>query len=304
MKHELFYYQLDLKQPISIQKKKLTSREGFLLKLDHEDGSIGYGDICPLPSLSRESLKQVYDQLKQVDFSSFDHHRLFPSVVFGIQSAMKPIITKPFSMTYSFLCSGSFDKILSQIKTTQAHSLKIKVSGLTNTETAQVLQAAVQRHKKIRIDGNQKWSYEEALDLLNLFSCKDFEYIEEPCLTKQESLKLASSTGFPIALDESICEIQPFDLPFIQKIIFKPTVYPFFSWMKNKPIVYSSSFESGLGLYHILLRSQKHSREIPGIDTYKYLKEDVLIECLSFNDSTVTINPPILNINRLTPVRF
>ena len=53
---DVYRYSLPLVQPLQFKGLMLREREGLLLKLTADDGSIGWGEAAPLPGFSGESL--------------------------------------------------------------------------------------------------------------------------------------------------------------------------------------------------------------------------------------------------------
>lgn len=224
----LFKYQL----PLSYFMEK---REGLLIKIEDEKGQIAWGETAPLPGYSKESFNQALTQLQETkalllgkEFTSLPSFlsSLFPSVSFGLQSALShlldPVETKTFSL--SGLLQGTSDQVLQKATLLKAQgfkSAKLKVKNLPLSEAIE-LAKELKKDFLLRIDANCAWSLQEGLDFLKHFGKEDFDYFEEP-LKNPNDLK-----EFPsyFALDESL---QPqdlghlMDLPLLKAFVLKPS---------------------------------------------------------------------------------
>lgn len=88
--------------------------------------------------------------------------------------------------------------------------LKLKVGRLpveADAELVNQLGDTVSGRATIRLDANRSWSLEEARDFATLTSGVTLEYIEEPLRDFTQLAELYDSTGWPIALDESVAEV-------------------------------------------------------------------------------------------------
>ncbi|TKY49620.1 PHYLLO protein [Spatholobus suberectus] len=338
-------------------------REGFILSLVLEDGSVGYGEVAPI-DIHRESLVDAEYQLRflihvmeQVDIScflsllkgSFSYwiwHELgilpssiFPSVRCGLEMAilnaiadakgsnMLNILHPPINENNT--CERSLNvqicalidsngsptevaNVAAKLIEEGFSAIKLKVArGGDPIHDAALIQAV---RKKvgcqiiIRADANRSWTYEEAMKFSSLVKDCNLQYIEEPVQDEDDILKFCKESGLPVALDETIDNIQEnpmeklvkFTNPAIAAVVIKPSVVGGFEnaaliaqWahQMGKMAVVSAAFESSLSLsaytqfssyLEILsLSSFKVLDDMAaptvahGLGTYRWLKEDV-----------------------------
>ena len=116
---------------------------------------------------------------------------------------------------------------------------------------------------------------------------------------------------FPFALDESLADIplsQLTTFPQLTTLIIKPTVcsYPLkIIEQLGKQIILTGAFESGIGTAQIATFAKRRNLTSNplGLDTYRFLEEDVLHSRLDFSQGSLTLpNQFCLNPQYLTEV--
>lgn len=160
----------------------------------------------------------------------------------------------------------------------------------------------------IRVDANQKWTYEQAVEFASRVKSLRLEYIEEPVNSANDLIKFCEKSGLPVALDETIDNIKgdvipklhQFLHPGIVALVIKPSVVGGFEnaahiakWaqLHDKMAVISSTYESSVGLasyiqlaHYIDQQNSIVSRiknrgtcgaAAHGLGTYQWLREDV-----------------------------
>jgi O-succinylbenzoate synthase len=291
-------------------------RFGIFIELMDTLGNSGWGEIAPLPKWSQETLEEAIWQLQQKneeiknvnwEMSTLFHEllllKLFPSVLFGLESALLSLLN-PFKACWistSTLLMGSKDKILrmAQLKHNQGFvSAKIKVNQLSFSDAFEVINQLKDKFY-LRIDVNKAWKTEESLKFFSQFALDAFDYVEEPF---ENALDLFQFTH-PLAIDESypndLTLNQLENLLTLKAIIYKPTIQGGMTnclglekWAssRNIALVLSSSFESDIGLGYVALLSQRLSLKSPvGIGTFSYLTNSFAKNSLVFKNSEVWI---------------
>ncbi|XP_025816542.1 protein PHYLLO, chloroplastic isoform X5 [Panicum hallii] len=160
----------------------------------------------------------------------------------------------------------------------------------------------------IRVDANQKWTYEQAVEFGSRAKSLQLEYIEEPVSSLNDLIKFCGKSGLPVALDETIDNLKgdvipklhQFVHPGIVALVIKPSVVGGFEkaahiakWaqMHDKMAVISSAYESSVGLasyiqlaHYVDQQNSVVSRiknkdtcgvVAHGLGTYQWLREDV-----------------------------
>ncbi|XP_010551342.1 PREDICTED: protein PHYLLO, chloroplastic isoform X2 [Tarenaya hassleriana] len=204
-------------------------------------------------------------------------------------------------------------------------AIKLKVARRVDpVEDAVVLQEirrAVGNQIELRADANRRWTFEEAIKFgLSVKSC-NLKYIEEPVHNEDDLIRYCEESGLPVALDETLDDFQKFQQgrltkyvhPGIVAVVIKPSVVGGFEnaaliarWAQQhgKTAILSAAYESGLGLSAYILFSsyleqqnlkisaeQNNGMALPvahGLGTYRWLKEDVMIDNLGIFRSPYT----------------
>lgn len=310
--------------PYAILLTNGVLRSGVLIRITDEKGNIGWGDIAPLPKLSKETLEDAVKQLKQkqqdiidVDwayptcFEALSKLQLLPSVLFGLESSLLSLLA-PLSehvVPTSALLMGSPQEILqrAELRYHEGYtSAKLKVSNLTFKEAANVINQLKDQFR-LRIDVNRAWHTMESLQFFSQFPLDTFDYVEEPFTNPHDLAQFPH----PLAVDESFPQelslAQLEQIPTLKALIYKPTIQggmlgclPLSEWAAKRGIavVLSSSFESDLGLAQIASMAHRLSIKHPiGIGTYHYLEKFVCETPLKFSHSFVHI-PAHVNLHR------
>lgn len=274
-----------------------TIRRGLLVKLGEES----FGEIAPLPGWSKESLADALEELKS-------GRALSPSVQFGLESAYLSLTPPklPLSVPICPLLMGSAESILKEAGRRPEKIVKVKLSGLADGEAVDLLKELSKKFL-LRVDLNRKWSLARSLKFFSHFAPEDFDFIEEPCDCVSDLVHFP----FPLGVDESLRDTA-FDellkIPSLKALVFKPTLQGGVRVGKalaqvaakhNLDLIFSASFESGVGISQIALLA--HHLNIPlkpmGLDTYRYLKDDVLQKPLDFSESWLHLKKPLFEVD-------
>jgi len=283
--------------PYKVSLTNGTLSFGSLVKIVDEEGNVGWGDIAPLPSHSRETLEESVLQLNQKEqeivskewlestcLDELAELGLLPSALFGLESALFSILApiRKFTIPVSAFFMGSPQDILEQAELRYSEgytSAKLKVRHLSFTEAADIIHQLKDKFR-LRIDVNRAWKTFDSLQFFSQFALDAFDYVEEPF---QNPGDLAKFTH-PLAVDESF----PGDLtleqlesfPTLKALVYKPTLQggtlgclALREWVAKRGIslVLSSSFESYVG--HIQIANLAHRLQLSepiGIGTYHY----------------------------------
>src|SRR5690606_25827436 len=79
-------YALPLTEPVVWGGVAQTERRGILVRAETPFGSVGWGDACPLPGFSRETLAETRDALDRA--AAGDASALPPAAQFGLDLAL------------------------------------------------------------------------------------------------------------------------------------------------------------------------------------------------------------------------
>ncbi|OMO72203.1 Menaquinone biosynthesis protein MenD [Corchorus olitorius] len=284
-------------------------REGFILSLTLEDGSIGYGEVAPL-EICCENLLDVEEQLRflchvmkgaPIDYLLPMLRSSFSSWIWtnlGIPRAKEEENSEGLSSVRicALLDSGGTPEEVASIANALVEegftAIKIKVARRADpVEDAAVIKEVRKKvgfHIELRVDANRNWTYRQAIQFGCLVKDCNLQYIEEPVQDEDDIIRYCEESGLPVALDETIdnCPENPLDMlvkyshPGIVAVVIKPTVIGGFEkalmiarWAhrQGNMAVISAAFESGLALSTYILFSCY--LEMQNADTCKLMND-------------------------------
>lgn len=328
-----FPFALKLKTPFQNSLTTFTERKGLILKLTNELGNVGYGECSPLPGFSEEnleeaetSLKGTLEFLKQTEFENdFSIPSKLSSVKFAVEQAMLSLAFQRDSMYWirklglvnrtipvsTVLGFDSLENILSKIQEKIElgfDTFKIKVGRENPYDDFELLEAIRNTFGydiKLRLDANQKWSSDEAIEYLERFKDYIIEFVEEPCEFTCSTFRTVEESHIPIALDESIKSQQTAELYIkdckAEFLVIKPMIAGgIFSSLKiieaaqrvNKKIIISSAFESVVGKsVLVMLASLTNHNFAHGLDTSAFFEGDLCVDTHGINQAKFSFNP-------------
>ena len=349
---QVFRYRLPFKAPVELAGEAHAARNGFLLALHNEHGAIGWGEAAPLPGFSRESLQETWNglvrcarrlanqpppethaELEAAGLLEFLDAR---SVAFALETALlnlraategRPLCAflaeRPApAMRLNALLTGDDEGLLEKARGLAAagyRAAKLKVGRASIARDAalvKAVRAALDPGITLRLDANQAWDYDAALDFAGRVSGCAIEYIEEPLQNAYKLMQFAKNTGVPYALDETLVRInraldeggdalEPLDevLRGAAALVWKPSLvhYPNIGVAMQQRaaprarLVLSGAYESGVGTAALANYAAAYSGgEVPvGLDTYARLADDVLEARLPLSTGRV----PLAEVN-------
>jgi len=295
-------------------------REGIILRLTHESGKVGWGEIAPISWFGSETLEQALDFCRQLpaeitDETIFSIPDELPACQFGFESAREmggdKFITPNSSLFYSALLPAG-EAALNQWETLWQqgyHTFKWKIGVYAIADELEIFESLIHTlpaFSKLRLDANGGLSYEEAnLWLRTCDNLKvngeiplEIEFIEQPLPVEQFQgmLELSMIYETAIALDESVatlgqlaaCYQQGWRGIFVIKpgIVGSPSRLRKFCQQHKIDRVFSSVFETAIGRLAALQLAAELSRNNRavgfGIDHF-FEQEDTWLQSL-WND--------------------
>ena len=312
----LYGYKLPFTEPVTLKKSLLRHREGLLIRLTAQDGSVGWGEAAPLPGFSHETLEDATEQLREVASSPTgqevpgdwtDHADLTPSVRFGLELAAwnlhanssgkllpEPINNARETAAVNGLLSGTSEGLVEEAERMRVagyRAVKLKVGGRGVAEDVRLVREvgeALGDGVSLRLDANRAWDFGEALEFGRGLGGVRVEYVEEPLAEPGRLGELAGMWGPAVALDESLVEMEPENLTghrYARAVVLKPTLLGGISRTLRfaeearalgMKAVISSSYESGVGTGALVALAAAVGDEPVGLDTYRRLAEDVI----------------------------
>ena len=281
--------------------------------------------------LRNQPLPEAIEEMKAIHIDGIALAEYRPAVQWAVETALFTLKSNarqiPLARMLNRHCepeipvngflSGSLADIVSQAQTLLEQgyrAFKIKVGQCAledDIKRIQAVNAVIEGKALLRVDANRSWELPDAVEFIRRVGLSTIEYVEEPLKDLSRVGDFYQETFMPVALDESI---QALDLDRIQSmdgvdvLVLKPSVFGSFHkiWeiatrAKNRglSVVFSSAFESSYGLTVIAHLAACLTKNIPaGLDTAKFLKQDLLIDPLTFPHARISLDRyPLLNVN-------
>ena len=236
---ELYKLSISLKEPFTTSLGTEYSAENVLVKIITAEGIIGFGECSPYMPINGESqdtcfiVGQYFAQaLKGKDpLQIEDCIQLMDKIIYGNSSiksafdiALYDIASQHAGMPlYKFIGGennktiitdytvsvGDIDKMAAdavKIKEQGYPAIKVKLgkNGKTDVERMKAIRAAVGNEIPLRIDANQGWTVEEAIETLNALAPLNIQHCEEP-IARWNFMQLSrvkKESPIPIMADE------------------------------------------------------------------------------------------------------
>ncbi|XCI75540.1 MAG: o-succinylbenzoate synthase [Flavobacteriales bacterium] len=218
------------KRPAGTSRGVMFEKESYFITLEQE-GSSGLGECSLLRGLSVEDVpdyekklhwlcQHINDEKPQL----YEALITYPSIYFGLEQAFlslerdSPILFpsdftdgKAGILINGLIWMGSIDFMQNQLhqKISQDFAcIKLKIGALSFEEEYRLLKVVRQEYPKIelRVDANEAFSSDEALEKLSRLAAIGIHSIEQPIRVGQwETMAmLCRQTPLPIALDEEL----------------------------------------------------------------------------------------------------
>ena len=294
MKINIYPYLLHFKQPAGTSRGIYKTRQvWYLHAFDSNTGRHGYGECAPLPNLScddiinyEEVLKKHCQQVETTRILDYETLLDFPSMLFGLETAMQQLKTGSLQLWNSpfaegkagipingLIWMGNFEEMYQRIEEKMRagfRCIKVKIGAIDFDKELELLTHIRQYFGpdkiELRVDANGAFLPKDAPKKLKALSNFNIHSIEQPIKAGQwtEMAKLCNETPLPIALDEELIginrttdKIDLLDKIRPQYIILKPSLHGGIKgssdWIKlaqERGIGYwiTSALESNIGL--------------------------------------------------------
>jgi len=215
------------RQPACTSRGVYNERRSWLVKVN-DGNQLRIGECAPLPDLSCDALpadiyKKVLrgfcDQVEQTGEIPFEAMRDYPSMLFGLETALGSFQDTPFARgeegipINGLVWMGSYDEMLQRLEQKLEQGfrcVKLKVGAIDFDREMDLVKRIRERFShhevELRLDANGGFSPDEALYRLELLSQYAVHSIEQPIRQKQWALmaELCRDAPLPIALDEEL----------------------------------------------------------------------------------------------------
>jgi o-succinylbenzoate synthase len=192
----------------------VAARDLLLLRLEDEDGVVGYGEAAPFEPYDGIPLERVAEALA----AGADGNGAPPQARAAEEMARLDLearragrsLGEPGAEAIAVnrtLPAGPPEEVAAAaLRGARAgySCFKLKVGLPGDAERVAAVRRAIGPWPALRVDANGAWSVEEAVERLPEIAVHDIELVEQPCATLEELAEVRRTVGIPVAADESV----------------------------------------------------------------------------------------------------
>ena len=194
MKRDLFVLSLPFREPFVTATGVIGERRIILLRLEDDDGAVGYGEAAPFEPYDGVSVERVEavlrgrsrEELRQaeaaVEMALLDLDARREDRPVGEPGA----IAIPVNTT---LPAGPAEEVAARAKERLRDGyqcFKLKVGRDDDEERVAAVREAIGSWPALRLDANGAWTVDEAVERITALEANDLELVEQPCATLPE----------------------------------------------------------------------------------------------------------------------
>jgi L-Ala-D/L-Glu epimerase len=211
VKRSLLRLSIPLKRPFVTAGGVVSARELVLLRLEDDDGNVGYGEGAPLEPYDGVTLDEVVSALKngadgppqaraaselaELDLAARRDGRGLGEPGADAIPVNRTLPAGPPEETAQAAREGL----------RQGYScFKVKVGLPDDDERVAAVRSAIGSWPALRLDANGAWGPEQAVQRISRLEPFDIQLVEQPCQTLDELALVRPLVPVPIAADESV----------------------------------------------------------------------------------------------------
>jgi len=200
-----------LKTPFVTSGGVVSARELVLLRLEDDDGAVGYGEAAPLEPYDGVSIDAVIAALRAGDDSQPHAHAAEEMARLDLEARREGrAVGEPGADAIAVnhtLAAGPPEEVAQSAREALRQGFacfKLKVGLPDDSERVAAVRDAIGSWPALRLDANGAWSPAEAEERITQLEPYDLQLVEQPCATLEELAELRPRVRAPIAVDESV----------------------------------------------------------------------------------------------------
>jgi o-succinylbenzoate synthase len=202
---------LPLREPFATSTGVVSAREIVLLKLEDDDGAVGYGEAAPFPGYDDVTVEEVVAALLNGDPGPPQARTAEEMARLDLEARRegRPLGepgAEAIAVNFT-LGAGPPDEVAERAGQGLLDGyacFKVKVGLPDDAERVAAVRRAVGSWPAIRLDANGAWDADEAVAAIAELAAFDIQLVEQPCRTLEEMAEVRRQVGVPIAADESV----------------------------------------------------------------------------------------------------
>jgi o-succinylbenzoate synthase len=215
MKRTLARLSIPLREPFATSGGVVAERELLLLRIEDDDGAVGYGEAAPLETYDGVTLDEVLaalrnggggppqaraaEEMARLDLEASRDGRAIGEPGAEVIPVNRTLAGGPAAEVAERAAAG----------VREGYScFKLKVGLPDDEERVAAVREAVGPWPALRIDANGAWSPAEAVAAIERLARFDLQLVEQPCATLEEMAAVRRAVEVPIAADESVATVE------------------------------------------------------------------------------------------------
>lgn len=231
-------YRIPFRRPVATAHGEMAAREGAIVEVVTDEGVIGVGEIAPLPQFGStldDALAPLFELRRIVTANSWDDavsravqqwENLPAATRFGLETALLDAQARALGERKTDLPLGvpvnatvavrEPDKVAVQVRRAARQGfrvVKLKV-GICDSPENEVARIEAARRAspgvRLRLDANEAWTLDQAVDILTRVGDQQIEYCEQPLERNdlEGARRLRDRASVAIAADEAVTDVQ------------------------------------------------------------------------------------------------
>ncbi len=214
MRRSLLRLSIPLREPFVTSTGVVATRELAVIRLEDDDGTVGWGEAAPLESYDGVTVEEVVDVLRDGppprgappqaraawELAELDLQMRRRGRALGEPGAD----AIPVNLT---LPAGPPEEVAAAAAAglrAGYSCFKVKVGLPDDGDRVAAVREAIGSWPALRVDANGAWSPERAVAAVTALEPLDLQLVEQPCSSLEEMAEMRPEVGVPVAADEPI----------------------------------------------------------------------------------------------------
>jgi o-succinylbenzoate synthase len=202
---------IPLREPFVTAGGVVSARELVLLRLEDDDGVVGYGEAAPLPHYDGVSVDDVVAAMRAGETGPPQAQTAEEMARLDLEARRegRPL-GEPGAEAIAVnrtLAAGPPEEVAKRAEEAVRDGfscVKLKVGLPDDLDRVAAVRLAIGPWPAIRLDANGAWTVDEAVERLRELATFDIQLVEQPCRTLEELAAVRKETTVPVAADESV----------------------------------------------------------------------------------------------------
>jgi L-Ala-D/L-Glu epimerase len=213
VRRSLLRLSIPLKEPFVTSGGVVSARELVVLRLEDDDGAVGFGEAAPLEPYDGVSAERVVAALHNgpgdeappqaraaEEMARLDLQARREGRALGDLGAEAIAVNRTLPAGPPSEVAAAARKALRE----GYSCFKVKVGLPDDLERVAGVRETIGSWPALRLDANGAWTPEEAIERISELAPFDIQLVEQPCATLEELAAIRSKVVVPIAADESV----------------------------------------------------------------------------------------------------